>query len=562
MSWNMRRLIAIAAGLLSLGLMAPGPISAATLTVTDLGDRGAPGQLRTLINQAVSGDTIVIPPGTITLTGAANEDANASGDLDILKNLTIQGAGAGVTILDGGGIDRVFDIDPSGSGITVVMSGLTIRNGNPGAGKNGGGIESGGTLTLTNVTISGNTAPGGGGGINSFGTLTLTNVTISGNAAGGGGGGLFSVITATLTNVTVSNNTATALFHGGGIYNSGTLTLTNVTISDNTAGGGGGGLINTLTLTLTNVTISGNTAGANGGGLNNQGNAIATLTNVTVSSNTTVGPFNGGGISSLGTLTLTNVTITGNTAPGGAGIAVLSGTATLTNTIVQSSSGANCDGTITSSGHNLDSGSTCGFSAPGDLSSTAPLLGPLANNGGPTLTHALLAGSPAIDAVTSGCPPPATDQRGIARPQGAACDIGAYEFVPGSGGGPTGSANVPQILNVITMQGMGGSEQQTFLTTDPITAGATYYDPNPTCAGVAPVVRQLLFFNLEGQLLLSREDVTNTQIAPGSKYQALALTLAPGALQPGAYNLIFLVRDCTSVNIFVSGFYPIRVLTP
>ncbi len=121
---------------------------------------------------------------------------------------------------------------------------------------------------------------------------------------------------------------------------------------------------------------------------------------------------------------------------------------------------------------------------------------------------------------------------------------------------------VPQVLNVSIGTGPGGDEQETFLTTDPITAGATYYDPNPTCVGVAPVVRQLLFFNLEGQLILTREDVSSTQLAPGSKYQVLSLSLAPGTLPAGAYNLTFLVRDCTSVNIFVSGFYPIRVLTP
>lgn len=109
------------------------PSSAAIRTVTNLGDTtpgGASGQLRFEINAAAPGDTIVIPAGTITLTGAAGEDANASGDLDINKNLTIQGAGPGLTVIDGGGIDRVFDIQ---SGVTVSTSGMTIRNGNVGA---------------------------------------------------------------------------------------------------------------------------------------------------------------------------------------------------------------------------------------------------------------------------------------------------------------------------------------------------------------------------------------------------------------------------------------------
>ena len=104
---------------------------AAIRTVTDLGDNGAPGQLRTLMSAAAFGDTIIIPAGTITLTGASGENANASGDLDINIDLTIQGAGAGITILDGGGIDRVFEIFDSA---TVIISGVTIRNGNAGGG--------------------------------------------------------------------------------------------------------------------------------------------------------------------------------------------------------------------------------------------------------------------------------------------------------------------------------------------------------------------------------------------------------------------------------------------
>lgn len=100
----------------------------------------------------------------------------------------------------------------------------------------------------------------------------------------------------------------------------------------------------------------------------------------------------------------------------------------LTATIVANQlAGGDCNTIITSFGFNLDSDSSCGLSGTGDQSGVDPLLGPLQNNGGPTETHALLTGSPAIDAVTSGCPPPATDQRGIARAQGPACDIGAYE---------------------------------------------------------------------------------------------------------------------------------------
>ena len=331
-------------------LIAPPPVSAAILTVTDLGDTGAPGQLRTFINLASSGDTIVIPPGTITLTGVPEEDANGSGDLDIHKDLTIQGAGAGVTIIDGGRIDRVLDIS---CGCTVIISGLTLRNGN----------------------VSGF----GGGVFNRLANLTLTNVNISSNVSGSSAGGIGNVGTANLTNVSISGNRTT--INGGGIFNEGTMRLINSTISSNVSGSAGGGIANVGTATLTNATISGNLAGS-----------VAS-----------------GGIANLGAATLTNVLLSGNMAL----------------------FGGNCIGTMTSLGHNLDSGTTCGFAGPGDLSNTDPKLGPLQNNGGFTLTHALLPGSPAIDAGdNAGCP--STDQRGIIRPQGTACDIGAYEFVAGS----------------------------------------------------------------------------------------------------------------------------------
>ncbi len=403
---------------LSLGWS--GSAGAATLTVTDFGDNGSPGQLRALINAAAAGDTIVIPAGTITLAGPAGEDLNAGGDLDILKNLTIQGAGAGVTIIDGGAVDGVFDI-PAPAKAVVVITGVTIRNGlSVQAG--GGGIRNFGTLKLANSVVSGNLAErqfGGGafnfgGGIRNLGTLTLTGVTVSGNDARGQGGGLYNEQGAvmTLTDVTVSGNTAER--DGAGILNFGTATLTDVTVSDNKAdlsGGGiltGGAVVSAASATLTNVTVSGNHANAFGGGIFNSG--TATLTNVTVSGNGTSSPASGGGISSAGSTSVKNVLLAGNSSGGADG---------------------NCSGTITSLGHNLDSGTTCRLAGAGDLSSTAPNLGPLQDNTGSTFTLALLAGSPAIDAGASdGCP--LTDQRGVARPQGASCDIGAYEA--GSGG--------------------------------------------------------------------------------------------------------------------------------
>ena len=314
------------------------------------------------------------------LSGAAGDDLALSGDLDITGDLTLTGAGTASTIIDGGGVDRVLDIDPSGAGVSVTISNLTVRGGNA-AGQAGGGIRNLGTLSLSNVTLAANSSGVNGGGLLNLGTLTLTNTTVSGNTAG---------------------------TDGGGIYNSGggTLIITASTLSGNSAnsaGRNGGGIFNASAATLTNVTLSGNGANSGGGGVFNSG----------------------------GTATLLNVTLGENSAPIGGGISNPAGTVTLTNTLVANSTGGNCSGAISSGGNNLDSGSSCAFAGAGDLSNRDPLLGVLANNGGTTQTRALSAGSPAIDAGSNAACP-ATDQRGVARPfpAGGNCDIGAFEFRP------------------------------------------------------------------------------------------------------------------------------------
>lgn len=390
-------LTALLSAIFVLGLVNSPIVHSAILTVTDFGDTvpgGAAGQLRKLINDASPSDTIVIPAGTITLTGAARENLNASGDLDITKNLTIQGAGASATIIDGNNIDRVFHILP---GASVAISGLTIRGGLAPIEflTRGGGIfNEDGTLSVTDCIISDNTSPGTGGGIKSTGTTTVTNSTISGNSSG---------------------------FSGGGIDMTGTMTISNSTISGNSSGTDGGGASNiggTL-LEITNSTISGNLAARHGAGLS--GNGLTKLNNVTVTNNTADndndGTGDGGGIAAFGGFILKNTLLAGNTDRGG--------------------QAPDCSlASISSNGHNLVGNVTgCGFPAfAGNLdlvgtgvSPINPTLGLLQDNGGPTQTHALLPGSPAINAGTNdGCPP--TDQRGITRPQGGTCDIGAFEF--------------------------------------------------------------------------------------------------------------------------------------
>ena len=274
--------------------------------------------------------------------------------------------------MSGSNSSQVFNL----TDVTVSMSGLTISGGNV-TGFGGGINTTNGSLTLTNVVITGNTASNGGGGITNGGTLMLVNSTVSGNTASFGGGfnnlGPLSIL-----NSTVSGNTASGAGEdGGGIYTDGTVMLIDSTVSGNTATNGGGIFVNGSATTVNNATI------ANNGG-----------------SQLYVNDINGAA-------------------------------ATLESTIIADpAAGTNCAGPAlpTSNGFNLDSADSCAFAAPTDLINTNPLLGGLANNGGPTLTQALLSGSPAIN---KGANPLALafDQRGpgFARVSGGGTDIGAFE---------------------------------------------------------------------------------------------------------------------------------------
>ena len=345
-------------------------------------------------------DTIILPAGTYTLTGAILEDLNASGDLDISKAVTIQGAGATATFIDGNGTvtsDRVIHV-------TAAV-----------------------TLTLDGVTITGGSASTDGGGIYSSGAVTVTNSTISGNSAVLDSGGIFSVGAVTVTDSTISGNSAT--FNFGGIYSEGALLVTDSTISANSAGNHVGGIFSNSAVTVTNSTISGNSAVNDSGGIFSNG--AVTVTNSTVSGNSA--GLDGGGIYSKDVVTLTNSTITGNSAPTGGGVYAASGTITLTNSIIAGNTGGDCavgGGSFSSSGGNIDSDNSCNLLHATDLpgQTTEQInLGPLADNGGSTFTHALLTGSVAIDAA-NGCAGLTEDQRGTTRPSGSGCDIGAYEY--------------------------------------------------------------------------------------------------------------------------------------
>ncbi len=313
-------------------------------------------------------------------------------------------------------------------------------------------------VTITDSVISGNSAANGGGlYFGGGGPLTLTNVTFSGNSATDNGGGMYSVggTRVALSNSTITGGNSAVL--GGGLYLAGVATLTNSTVSGNVATTNGGGLyVAGGTKTLTNSTISGNSAATSGGGVYVAGGAT-TLTNSTVSGNRAAS-HGGGFYVSTGATTLNFVTVTGNVADDntdgtgdGGGLAVASGTVTVGNSLVvgnvdKGSQPPDCLGTIVSLGHNLWGEQ---FVCPnnvglGDrnlvalgLTAAAALNPALADNGGPTRTHALAVNGPARNLADSG--PACTgsgpgqaggkDQRGIARPQAGGCDSGAYEEV-------------------------------------------------------------------------------------------------------------------------------------
>ncbi|MGH8099811.1 MAG: choice-of-anchor Q domain-containing protein, partial [Chthoniobacterales bacterium] len=460
---------------------------AATISVTSTADSGA-GSLRQALAVANDGDTIDATgiSGVITLT---------TGHLLVDKSVTINGPGAGVLAVDGNAASVVFFIFRNLPGETVIISGLTIRNG---TGDFGAGIENEETLTITNSIISGNMGLELGGGIGNAGTATITNTIISGNSAiegagiyspgittvtnstisgnmatttggacttadgtleitnstlsnnsadvggaienGGGtvtltntivsgnsardGGGVYighglTMNGITIVNSTLSNNTAA---RGGGAFNVGTLEVTNSTVSGNTstgdtAGDGGGAGYNAGTLNIVSSTISGNMANREGGGIYNSEESALTISNSTFSGN--VASLSGGAIFNLATLQLANSTLSDNSAPFLAGGIINFGPLQIGNTILNAgASGVNLyvngSGTVTSLGYNISSDDAGGFlTGPGDQLFTNPMLGPLQNNGGPTFTHALLPGSPAIDAGDPKfTPPPFFDQRG------------------------------------------------------------------------------------------------------------------------------------------------------
>ncbi|MDJ0959802.1 MAG: carbohydrate binding domain-containing protein [Acidimicrobiia bacterium] len=356
------------------------------LTVTNLDDSG-PGSLREALSLIAEDGTITFDPslagGTLTLT---------TGQLTIDRSVTVDASAAAPVTISAGGASRVLQVN---AGTTVALSDLVIRDGV--AAPQGGGILNYGSLSLDQVVVTNNTE-------NSAGTSFDL-----------GGGGIYNGDGATLnlTDSTVSDN-ATVAQPGGGVY----------------------GFFNS-TITVTNSTISGNVGGDVAGGLRTLGNL--TVTNSTISGNTSTAWHGGALFATDGVVSITNSTIVGNNAPGGTAGGLMVATfgapvdVTIADNVIADNGTYNCQlegggaAVLTSLGGNVVTDGSCAPDAADQVVAAGGAgVDVLADNGGPTLTHALLAGSVAIDAAVGACP--ATDQRGIARD--ASCDVGSYEFIP------------------------------------------------------------------------------------------------------------------------------------
>ncbi len=389
---------------------------AATYTVTNADDSGA-GSLRDAINQAnasTDNDTIIFASGangTITLLSALPNLANNG-------TLTITGNGAGLTIISGNNAVRPLSVN---GGSNVTLNALTITQGNI-SGAHGGGIFNNGTLTINASVVSGNSAPNGfGGGIISFGSVTINKSSVSSNFAQNAGGLVIVGNTLSVTDSTFSNNTTEFQASAINLFSGTQATLTNTTVSGNSSQNSQGGILNSGSkLDLINCTVANNISRTVFGAIwTNNATAVTTLTNTLVADNS-----------------LKNF-LTSN------------------------------GGTLISNGYNLDSDGTSGFvnGAGSDIvgTSATPIdanLAPLADNGGTTLTHALLDGSPAIDkGFNAGGN--AADQRGSVfertfdypaiapAPGGDNTDIGAFEMQPDSDGDgvPDINDNCPDTSN-------------------------------------------------------------------------------------------------------------------
>jgi hypothetical protein len=508
MAWS----LAGAALLLALG---QGVATAATITVTtDNPNIIADGQcslIEAIVNAnndaathadcpAGSGaDTIVLPANAnVTLSAVYGNTYGQFGDPiglpPITSQITIEGNGATIARQAGAPAFRLMAVrgnfpQPPMPG-NFTLQNVTLTGGSAIS----GGLLNAGTVNIKNSIISGNT----GHGIANGGILTIENSTISNNASNYGGGGIVSGGTLTIKNSTISDNTSN--FSGGGVFNGGTLTIVNSTISNNHARKEGGGLTNRGgRLTIINSTISGNSAG----GVSNFGGCYPEH----------YYPY--GYACYSASLALSHTLITGNQAAVAPEIENVTGcpnpSICISNTVY-----ANNFNLFGSNGNAGVSGFTPG---PTDIVPRVPLaniLRPLQNNGGPTQTHALVPGSPAIDTGDpGGCRDNSgalisTDQRGFARQVDGnndstiRCDIGAFEF---------GAESVP-IPFAIGATALAIGEAGVFFTNDLMISG-----------GVAPYIVSITNGKLPKGLSLGNDGIISGVVSPTARSEKVTVRI-------------------------------------
>jgi predicted outer membrane repeat protein len=396
-----------------------------------------------VFNSLITGNHIQAYPYEGSGGGIFSQEANlAVQDSTISSNIVYSPngwtCGGGVSLSGGSASLRQVDILDNS---TEAADPMTMFCG-------GGGVyNGGGSLTLEWVLIHGNDAlsPGltGGGGLYNFnGTAEIRYSTISENRAGEGGGIAWSHNRLNITDTLINKNTSVV---GGGLHISGTDSVVNLlrtTVQGNSASEIAGGiLLYYEKLSLVDSLVAENTAGVRGGGIFQYDFTNLAITNSTLSGN--IAGEEGGGIYTVGTAEVTHSTFAGNRASNASSIffdGSFPARLRLKNSLLVGILGKEafaCTGNIISMGYNLtDAESVCYSLATGDLAGVDPAIGSLAANGGQTYTHALLTGSPAIDAGVCTDLEGQTviaDARGRPRPIGPACDIGAYEYIPGEG---------------------------------------------------------------------------------------------------------------------------------
>jgi hypothetical protein len=509
------------------------PVGVSLIVLLIGGDRSWAGGV---VNNCTEADLRAAMAGGGTVTFAYNGTITLTSTITNTLDTVLDGTGRQITV-SGGNSNRVFYVE---SNATFVLRHLTIAQGRS---TNGAGLFNAGTVNATNVTFQDNQAvgtpnssmqiaggDGTGGALANSGVANLAQCTFAGNSANGGGGGSGGFGSS-------MPGYPGGVGAGGAIWNSGTLIGDACTFTTNSAQGGGGGWGSPGGSGLGAPGAGGNGGDGAGGALFNSG--AARLVNCTFAFNLGQGgdggmggdnfPFargpNGSPGSGIGAICdppgqchLTNCTIAFNSCDvSSSGALSIGGIKTaggsMVNTLLSDNvPNGNCLGAINDLGHNLSSDMSCGFTNTGSLNNTYPLLGPLTNNGGATATVAPLAGSRAIDAGDTAAAP-LTDQRGVARPYGAAADIGACEY--NSPGNPGPSGIVTECTEASLRAAISGGGTVTFACDGMINLSSTLLITRDTLLQaanhqVAISGSRLRLFQIGSNITFSLSDVTLT----------------------------------------------------